>query len=233
MFPRSETWDSSHLVLSSCRRAVFGAIKTHIVGDGVEGFDRVHEMTEVASNAFGIAMDEQDVARHLAGHLVVDVTSDGTTVGFVSTKHFKTEAGSVLYISGMAIDRRFQGKRIGPLLAKETYDFYDRIGKKTAYIAGRTSNPRVARSRRLYSLGHGVYPIDSEPDTSAVIVARYLYRHLGMTGAFDPRTLVSKDVYQQPMYQTTPLSGDERIDRFFAENVGPRDAVFIIGKPAF
>ncbi|MFA6005404.1 MAG: GNAT family N-acetyltransferase [Patescibacteria group bacterium] len=210
-----------------------GVIKTHIVGDGIEGFDRVHEMTELTSNAFGVMMDEPDVARHLLGHLVVDVAVENRSIGFASAKYFRTQAGNVLYISGMAIHKDFQGQRIGPLLVSEMYDYYQQAGKDVAYIAGRTSNPRVARSRRVYCEGNGTYPIDRAPDDKVVVVAQHIRQALGMVGAFDPSTLVCKDVYRQPLYIERPSSGDQKIDTFFLRNVGTRDAVFIIGIPDF
>jgi hypothetical protein len=192
----------------------------------------LNEAVIVAADAFGQNVEEpafiEDVAGHLRNHRVILSYDNATPVGFVSMRHFNVEGG-VLYVSGMAVRENYQSKGVGQRLALQGLHSYRQSGDKIRYIAGRTQNPAVARSRSKYC--PVVFPITQEPDRRAYRVAQILHDELGMTSGVERKTLVSREVYSRPLSTRRIVSGDHQIDGFFERNVGPRDAVFIIGVP--
>lgn len=188
----------------------------------------------VAASAFGLPQTpefELDVYNHLLNHQTLFAYDEcGAPVGFSSLEYLTAESKGILYISGLVVKKEYQGKGTGTFLATEAIAKI-RESKPVDLIAGRTQNPVVAKTRMNYC--HPVYPINASPDPDIILAAQALHSHLKMDSPLDPITLVTKNAYESPMYINRPLSGRPEIDSFFAKNVGPRDAVFIIGRPAF
>ncbi len=186
----------------------------------------------IAADGFGqnaeVAAFRTDVETHLRGHRVILAYDEGAPIGFVSMRYFPEEGG-VLYVSGMVVTEAYQAHGVGHRLALRGAQTYTDSGDTIRYIAGRTQNPAVARARGKYC--PAVYPITHRPDAPVMRVAATLYDALDMQGDIDLRTLVCKNVYPHALSTRRLSSNDVRIDRFFAENVGERDAVFIVGIP--
>lgn len=211
---------NEHLIIN--QQFVDQESPTKLFGDGVI----------VAASAFGIPQTvefERDVYNHMLNHQVLFAYDpSGEPMGFTSYEHLTDGSMSVLYISGTVVKQEYQGKGIGATLTEKALEEARKRGS-IDYIAGRTQNPVVARSREHYC--SPVYPIREVPDESIVRAGLMVHRHLGLINPMDPITLVTKNAYANPMYRARPMSGHQAIDRFFDRHVGPRDAVFIIGRP--
>ena len=189
---------------------------------------------KIAASAFGVHQITQefddDVRGHIIGHRVIFAYNDrGEPVGFGSYDHLQDGGTGILYISGLVVNKETQGLGIGSSLSKEAVVDLRRRGYPVILVAGRTQSPVVAAARSSYC--HPVYPIDAEPSPDIISAANMLLRHLNMTGIMDPRTLVTRNAYPHPLYEVRPQSKHKKINDFFARNVEPRDAVFIIGRP--
>ena len=198
----------------------------------------VEEMTRVAAHGFDLPINQdlfQDVAAHVSGHIVVELSFQGICQGFVSVELYPISSMNVLYIAGMVMEPALQGKGIGQIFAKEATQVFQKRGILVDIVAGRTQNPRVAASRRHYVADKVIYPIDSEPDIVMQEAASCIQQTLEQDSQLERGTLIVRNAYRVPRFKIRPLSGDEQIDAFFQKNIGPLDAVYVMGKssPSF
>lgn len=189
---------------------------------------------QVAASAFGVphitGEFEDDVRNHLEGHRVLlAYDARGIPVGFGSFDHLQDGESGILYVSGLVIRKECQGSGIGTALSKEAVLHMKASGYKVDLVAGRTQNPVVAAARASYC--DPIYPITAKPAPDIISAANSLHTHLNMSGVMNTDTLVTKDAYQYPLNDTRPRSKHPNINTFFDKHVGPRDAVFIIGRP--
>lgn len=167
---------------------------------------------------------------HVCQHLVVDIQIGNSCGGFVSVEPYSVRGAGILYIAGMVLDPHIHGQGIGPLLAQQAIETVKACGLPVDLIAGRTQNPRVARSRRHYVEGGNIYPIDAHADLLMQEAAATIQGTLEQNSCLEHDSLIVRHAYGVPRFQTRPLSGDDNIDQFFTANVGPLDAVYIMGK---
>ncbi|MBI4974135.1 GNAT family N-acetyltransferase [Candidatus Roizmanbacteria bacterium] len=189
---------------------------------------------QVAASAFGVPHItrefEHDVRNHLEGHRVLLAYDTlGIPVGFGSFDHLQDGESGILYVSGLVIRKDCQSSGIGTALSREAVLHMKASGYRVDLVAGRTQNPVVAAARASYC--DPIYPITAEPVPDIISAANMLRAHLNMNGVMSPETLVTRDAYEHPLNDTRPRSKHANINTFFDMHVGPRDAVFIIGRP--
>lgn len=199
----------------------------------------IHRGIEIAADAFDVGQItpafEEDVRNHLIDHHVLFVyalndAQDDKPIGFMSCKYLTVGDMGILYISGTAIEHKYQARGVNPALATEAI----RIARESQpihLVGSRTQNPAVVKARTHYC--DLVYPTPLPPNEEVVRAAQSLHSFLGLTQPLDPDTLVLKNAYTNPMYKSRPVSGHPAIDAFFTQHVGPRDAILTFGQPRF
>jgi len=188
--------------------------------------------TEIAISAFGWHQSDettQNVVSILRNKSVLFMYEGQLPVGFVSYRYFDLAVGKVVHISGMAVKRERQGRDLGSKLARDMTTLLENEGKNVDFISGVTQNPAVVKSRKKYC--STVYPIDVIPPLSIQELAVQLNDARGRTWDLDSESLVVHNFYSHPLYETRPTVNDPHIDTFFEDNVGPCDAVLIVGIP--
>jgi len=187
---------------------------------------------EIAADAFGVEQItpefEQDVFTHLVDHHVIFAYDiQGKPQGFGSFDLVADAGKNMLYVSGLVIKHQAQKHGIGMSLVEQALTNARRV-QSIDYIGGRTQNPVVAHARMHYC--DPVFPITAQPDEEVVAIAQALHTHLNMINPLDPHTLITKNAYAHALAEKRPRSGHSQVDTFFRK-VGPRDSVFIIGRP--
>lgn len=189
----------------------------------------------IAAAAFGVSTItpefENDVLNHLKKHhLIISYSKSDNPLGFASLQYLANTGVGDLYVSGLVIKPEAQRHGLGTLMVTEGMNTVRKSGFPVDYVSGRTQNPVVAQARMHYC--DPVFPITEKPSDEVLSVAHKLHSHLQMSGPMDQNTLVTRDVYPSPLNRDIrPNSKHDFINTFFNAHVGPRDAVFIIGKP--
>ena len=176
---------------------------------------------EIAASGFVQPESEalrEDVAIHLKeGQIVYTIEVDGVLSGFA----IFNDISPVLYLSGIILNERCQGKGITKKVVEVA-----RVQTGASILALRT------QSTHMYMAGkHVVAPecwfphATIEISASLLSVREGLVKKLGMTSA------IHQGFYGGPLYGEKPIHGDARVQAYFDSicNFDRGDAVLCIG----
>ncbi|HBL51991.1 MAG TPA: hypothetical protein DDZ05_02100 [Candidatus Blackburnbacteria bacterium] len=187
--------------------------------------------TCVALDAFGRqdpAEFRKSVLAVLQNHSVVFLLKGDLPFAFISTYCFKAESMGVMYIEGMAVKKDYQGNGVANKLVETAFDITCKKGLKIDFIAGKTQNPAVAKSRMNYC--REVYPIFAQPTPLVLKIVNMVRGKKRRVEVFDEELLVERNSYNGLLNTNRSYTSNEIVNRFFDEHVGERDYVFIVGK---
>ncbi|OGY12499.1 MAG: hypothetical protein A3A77_00810 [Candidatus Blackburnbacteria bacterium RIFCSPLOWO2_01_FULL_40_20] len=187
--------------------------------------------TEIALDAFGrkdAVEFRKSVLAVLQNHFVVFLLKGDRPFAFISTNFFEVESVGVLYVEGMAVKNSYQGGGVATKLVESAFSIACKKGLKIDFIAGKTQNPAVAKSRMNYC--QEVYPISAPPTPLVIKIVNAVRGEKGLTKIFEEELLIERDSFPCPLSANRPCTTDLVINRFFDEHVGERDSVFIVGK---
>lgn len=220
---RVARWDSPGSLSTECRR-------------------RLHRtLRDLAARAFGADHSGYWSARVEAGFfdqistLALILGPDGAPVGWGGYHRRVFASRRAVYLDAAGVvpaHRRFglSSALMTHFLAREVLAH----PLRRTYVVLRTRHPAVYSGLRK-SLGAGrVFPHEFRPLPALVRrIAADAAEWLGDGPRLDPETLRVRDAYRMfegDIYGVRPRSGHTRIDDYFAEEVGPKDAVLVVAR---
>ena len=183
--------------------------------------DLLNRLLPTTRSGFGTPMERDDVEKHL---IHVDRTyllfAEDRLVGFSSYDFHETSDGSVLYLSGIALDRSAHGRGLFAAVNARALDEYD-----PQYFVMRTQNPVIYRG--VEKLVDTIYPGSGVSPAPVLRIARHF------AGApMEDATHVVRGLYGTCLYDDVPLLQPTR--RFFDEclrmDYARGDSVVIVGE---
>jgi len=178
-------------------------------------------------------VDKQETADHLFGstHAVQSVQrlalpyQNGQLVGFSSYQVIEWQRVEVIYLVGTILDPRVQLRGV-------CQDMMRRVQGDRRMLILTTQNPRVYHSVTRCGAFQAVYPQISSPaaDRDVLGMAEAILNLHERGKSVDPKTMVVANNYPQPLYLDRPRASCPKINAFFTQHVGSRDAVVVIGQ---
>ncbi|WP_159944449.1 MULTISPECIES: GNAT family N-acetyltransferase [unclassified Nocardiopsis] len=204
--------------------------------------ERLHRtLRELAARAFGADHSDYWRTRVDTGFfdqittLALILGPDGAPVGWGGYHRRRFAARRALYLDAAGVvpaHRRFglSAALTTHFLAREVFLH----PLRRTYVVMRTRHPAVYAAWRK-GLGHGhVFPNERRPLPARVRrIAQEAAAWLGDGPGLDPDTLLVRDAYRVfdgEIYGTRPRSGHTPLDEYFAQRVGPKDAVLVVAR---
>lgn len=179
------------------------------------------DLVRLGRDGFGRPnMTSEEVLSHLKGDYLQLLHMDGKLVGFASYKLFeflmngnsKESVSTVLYLSGVVVEKAAQGARLGPKAIATALDHHD-----TSAFALRTQNPVMHAAlddvANNIGLGGGLFPSLKGHDDGARHIAKMLAKELGERN-FDESKFTEKGTYGGRLNDSIP-EGVEKSKKLF------------------
>jgi hypothetical protein len=204
--------------------------------------DRLHHtLRDLAARAFGADHSGYWRTRVAAGFfdqittLALILGPDGVPVGWGGYHRRRFAARHALYLDAAGVvpaHRRF-GLSAALMTRFLTREVLARPLSST-YVVLRTRHPAVYSAWRDGLGRNRVHPHRDRPLPVRVRrLAGDAAAWLGDGARLDPDTLLVRDAYRMfdgEIYGTRPHSGDERLDAYFAREIGPKDALLVVAR---
>jgi len=190
-------------------------------------FDMLYILTQLGFVLEESAALEQDTRNHVEqGEYLYLVTQGGLIVTWAIFDYLRQDSDLILYLSGVMVAPRYQGKGISSALIRTA------LGEsKAKYLAARTQNPVMYESI-LKACGNVFPNPDVATPADVIEVGEFVAKNRLHMSNYDLKSMLSKSVYGACLYGKPPASVNEPLNSWFTScvNQADGDAMLVVAR---